>query len=988
MKYTPQLNVRLVYDFQKSLIRIDDYINFAKENNFSYLFYFENTTMFGVAEFVKKCLINNIKPVFGLSIELKNEQFINVLPLNLKGYKNICRISSFLNTKNIFDETSKINLINKWVDENNMIVFKLNNESVLNLKTLKENEYNVVDKKIFSSFIRYLNPNEKKYYIGLYALKGSTSYQNAYSNYKIDESYPESNMIDQLYKNSQIFLTEIANKSFNGIFENKKVHFGKFQTPNNIPSFQYLKILCMNSLKSYFFKRYSSGNISSDYLVRLEHELNVINSTGFADYFLIVYDYVSFAKNQKIIVGPGRGSAAGSLVSFLLKITTVDPIEYGLLFERFLNPERISMPDIDIDFQDDRRNEVIEYLFEKYGKYNFATIVTYQTIAFKSAFRDACRVYDVNLNFVNMISKEVVDGYSSYEKIVNSSDIIKSFSESEEYKDVFVLTKRLIGIPRQTGTHAAGVVITDIDLRDIVGIKEGAGGIYQSQFDMNHLEEIGLVKMDLLGLKNLTTLNEIIESIRKNQKKEITLPNIDLLDKKVYRLLNRGETTGIFQLESEGMTDVVRKMQVSSVNDIAIASSLFRPGPQEMIPQYIKNKNSISYELVDESIRDILSPTYGIIVYQEQVMQIFQRVGNFSLGKADIVRRAIGKKQIKYMVQFKEEFINNAQKNGLLNVKAESIWAWIEKFANYGFNKSHAIAYSQIGYWLAWFKTYYPAEFYAALLNSSAGNKPKMRLYLQQLKKYGIEVIKPSIKNLNKHFVGFNLKLYMPLTIIQGINKDFVENIREQSQNHRDMFNDLNSFLFYSKNIGLTEQNYDLIAKSGALDCFGYDNLTMLMNKQFVFAFLNSFDINKPLSKQQHQFSLVCTQEPNLELQSQYEKEVFGFYINENPIAKIKNEHSFFKPQDIDKISVNMQKINLIGQVTKIRTIKDKKNQDMAFIELLDDTGTIDITVFASKYNEMKNEIALNKNYVIEINVQEYLNKITGILNKIVKPIK
>ncbi|PPE04707.1 DNA polymerase III subunit alpha [Entomoplasma ellychniae] len=985
--YSPQLNVKLVYDFQKSLIKIDEYIQFAKLHKFTHLFYFENTTMFGVADFVKKCKINNIKPVIGVGVELDDNNFINILPLNKKGYQNICYISSDLNLNNIKDNNFKINIINKYVDTNNIVITNVTEFRQKNSLVQEENFYDLNYIKIYPNAIRYFDVEDKKYFLALYALKNNISYQEAGDIYNIDESYPDGN-IDDIYPDNDKLLKQIAFKSFHEILEDNEIHFGVYNTPNNIPSFKFLKSLCFISLENYFKKNVFSEKAKIDYIERLNTELSVIEKTGFADYFLIVQDYVLFAKKEGILVGPGRGSAAGSLVSFLLKITTIDPIEYGLLFERFLNPERITMPDIDIDFQDDRRNEVVEYLFEKYGKFNVATIVTFQTIAFKSAFRDSCRVFNVDIETVNIMSKEASAFDQDFDTIINKSILLKSYSKSNEYDFIFKLTKKLMGMPRQTGTHAAGVVITNNDLRGIVPIKEGVGGISQTQFNMNHLEETGLIKMDILGLRNLSTLNQIINLINKNYKKNINLLNINLKDAKVFNLLSKGETTGIFQLESEGMTDVVKKMKVSSIDDIAIASALFRPGPQEMIPQYIQNKKSTQLSYVDSALKSILEPTFGIIVYQEQVINILQKIGNFTLGKADIIRRAMSKKDVKYMSGFRNEFILNAQSNNISIEKATNIWIWIEKFANYGFNKSHAIAYSFISYWLAWFKFYYPAEFYSALLNHSLGDKVKSKLYIQQLKKYGVEIVKPSIKNLNINYVGVQKKLYMPLTIINGINKDFVLNLRNQSQEHQDLFSDLNNFFFYSQKAGITENNYDALAKSGAFDCFGYDSFTMVSNKQFVFGFINSIAHDKSLDQQQNKFRVVEMEETDSVAQSQYEKEIFGFYINDNPITKIKNENAFFKPQDIDTLVPNIRNINLIGQIVKIKTINDKKNEEMAFIEFLDETGILDITIFASTFKEIKNEIILNKNYIIEINVQEYGQKTTGVFNKIVKPIK
>jgi DNA polymerase-3 subunit alpha len=384
---------------------------------------------------------------------------------------------------------------------------------------------------------------------------------------------------------------------------------------------------------------------------------------------------VKFAKDQGIMVGPGRGSAAGSLVAFLLKITEVDPLQYNLLFERFLNPERKTMPDIDIDFQDDRREEVLEYLFEKYGIYHVATIVTYQTIGAKNALRDTFRAFDKSVDTVNKITKLIPSAYQlNLEAAIQASKALQAYEENN--RELFQVARKLIGLPRQTGTHAAGVVLCDVDLRSVVPIRVGYNGIMQTQYDMNYLESLGLIKMDLLGLRNLSTLQEIRQAIFQSTGKTIQYQQIPLNDPKVYDQLNQGKTTGIFQLESPGMTDLVVKMQVKNIEDISAASALFRPGPKEMIPEYLKRRRSrqnIKQYILDPSLIDILASTYGIVLYQEQVIEVLQRVAGFSLGKADIVRRAMSKKDFSKMALIKQDFFKASLARGYNQEKAQAI---------------------------------------------------------------------------------------------------------------------------------------------------------------------------------------------------------------------------------------------------------------------------------------------------------------------------
>ncbi|ASZ09349.1 DNA polymerase III subunit alpha [Mesoplasma chauliocola] len=981
--FIPLVNIRSVYNFQESLIKIDDYISFAKKEKLEYLFYCENKTMFGVAEFFKKASSQNIKPIIGLSIELENKKIITLIPKNKKSYQDVCFISSEMNNDFILSELQILELLQSKLDQNMIVITNLTEEHQIYFNTAEI--YNTNSVNFFFNNIRYISNNEQEHYKGVFALKNGLNITQANEAYKIDESYPLAEDILEIYPETLKISNEISEKVNLNIFDSEEKHMAKFTAPDNIPSFSYLKQKCLNGLKHYFIN-VKRQPVSQKYYERLNKELEIIEQTGFADYFLIVHDYVAYARRNDIIVGPGRGSAAGSLVSFLLRITTVDPIEYNLLFERFLNPERVTMPDIDIDFQDNRRDEVIEYLFEKYGKYNVATIVTYQTIAFKSAFRDACRVYEIDLEIVNLITKSLNEDYLDFTDILKTQRLIKEYSEKEEFKAIFSLTNKLMGCPRQTGTHAAGIIISDVDLRKVLPIRQGLNGIYQTQFDMNYLEDIGLIKMDLLGLRNLTTLKEIIDLVKINHNKEIKLSQIDVNDQKTFDILKQGNTTGIFQLESPGMTNLIIDMKVNSISDISAASSLYRPGPQEMIPEYINNKNTKRVSLVDKSLADILLPTYGVIVYQEQVIQILQKVAGFSLAKSDIVRRAMGKKQIAYMLQVKEEFIANAIINNYSEDKATSIWNWIEKFAMYGFNKSHAIAYSYIGYWLAWFKAHYPAEFYTALLNGAMGNPNKTSKYIKEVKQFGIEVIKPSVKYMNDNYIILNNRIFMPLTLIKGIGRDFVNSLIKIYDEHEDLFEELNTFFYYMKNKGLNESNYTLLAKAGGFDCFGYNKLTMVLNRDFIFSAMIAFNENLSLDKQT-KIENLFVEEMNEEIESMYEKEVFGFYISANPITKLKNENAYFKPIDILKLVGNMNNINIIGQVSSIKIIKDKNKKDMAFITVFDETDTIDLTIFASNFETMQYDILTNKNYIFNIKTQTYKNKITGILEKIVKPI-
>ncbi|WP_027063035.1 DNA polymerase III subunit alpha [Mesoplasma seiffertii] len=986
MKYSPQFNIRSAYNFQQSFIKIDDYISFAQTHNFEYLFYSEISTMFGVAEFIKKAKAAKIQPIIGLSINT-TQGMVNLYPKTRIGYQQINRISANLNNGKEYNEQMLWEMLEENLSSEIIVVADLDNTENLKLtkKILEADFYDVKKLKVFFKEINYFDIEDEEDYQVLVALKNNL----LVSEVPLLEptNYWDDSEIAQMYslENTQRITQEIAQKVTFELFDDSERHLIAFKTPQNIPADKYLEKLCFSSLESYF-KLVKHQQIPNAYIERLNYELKIIIDMGFENYFLVVWDYVKFAKEKNILVGPGRGSAAGSLVAFLLQITQVDPLEFNLLFERFLNPERVTMPDIDLDFQDDRREEVIEYLFEKYGLYNVATITTYQSIGVKSAIRDVARTYGLDLNIVNAITKQIPGVFlNDLEGAIANSGKLKQYFQ--EYAYIFKTVKKLIGLPRQTGTHAAGVILVDTDLRDYVPIKVGYNGIYQTQFDMNHLEDIGLIKMDLLGLRNLTTLQEIRYAIYRNRKQNITFTKIPLNDHQTFAMLAQGNTSGIFQLESPGMTKVVKNMQVASIEDISAASALFRPGPQEMIPEYIKRKNSRNQNyLIDSSLGDILNSTYGIIVYQEQVIQILQRVAKFSLAKADVIRRAMGKKNHEYMLSMKTEFLQGAVANNYTIEKAEEIWNWIDRFAAYGFNKSHSIAYSYISYWLAYFKTHYTEEFYCSLLNGVIGNVEKTSQYLKEITQYGVQIKLPSVKNVNYSYVGKNKQIFMPLILIKGIGKDFIKKLRSLFEEDHSAFDSIFSFATRMIKNGLNKTNYLVLAKAGAFDGFGYNRQTLIDNMELIIAFAEfNYGVKKldPIT-----YPLLEESPIQNEVISEYEKEIYGFYLTAHPITKIKIDNASLKPADISKVKSFKGYSTVIGYVAIVRTKKDKNNQEMAFLNLIDDTDEIDITIFARTYETIKYELQPGTILALEIVTEEYQGKISGKLNRIIKVIK
>lgn len=994
MKYTSLLNVQSCYNFLNSTIKIQDYIDFLKKNNIKVGFYTDLNTLYGLAEFNQLAINNDIKPILGVSFDLVFGRII-FLAKNNNGYKFI----SFLSSTIASEEYPNSEIIEKTMFEKTTDdVYAIFIPVVENYHAFKEKLQNKFKKDLFFGVTKknYLWINKAEDNL-IFAQEINYLYENDIFEYKTLQAIKEAKTLQEIeiieknfyLTNEQIIkyidlqkhnnnLDFIIKNIETNIINDNKTHFVTFPNASNTNSKEYLKKICYNELK----------NLQTDinievYKQRLDMELTVINDMGFNDYFLIVSDLIKAAETKKILVGPGRGSAAGSITSYLLGITKLDPIKWGLLFERFLNIERTTMPDIDIDFQDDRRDEVLEYLKNKYGKNHFATITTFQTIGIKNAIRDCGRVFDIPVEDINSMAKQIKDGnIKNLEQALAES--IKLQKYKEKYPQIFNVIEKIIGLPRQTGTHAAGVVFCDVDIHEVVPIKLGLNKIYQTQFPMDYLENIGLIKTDILGLRNLTTIQEVINNIKISKQEVIDLYKIPLNDKKTFNLLRNGDTSGIFQLESFGMTDVIKKMEVNSVDDIAITSSLYRPGPQENISVYIKRKNNKDKEYtIDQQLFEILNPTFGIIVYQEQVMMILQKVANFSLAKSDIVRRAISKKDQNLMNKFKSEFIAGAVQNQHHINYAQELWKYIEKFAEYGFNKSHAIAYSLISYWMAYLKANYKPEFYCALLNGVIGNSIKTNTYLNELRNSNYKINGPTIKNPNNVYFFANNQLWMPLNIIKGVGPEFLKIIKKIFLEDKKIFDSLLKLLSTLSAHGVANKFYDALVYAGAFDIYGFSRNTLItfkleiLNLAIVNQYDDAFDLNT-----------LKNIKDNPEVIAEFEKEFLGFYLDNHPVAairtKLENKEKLFYISNLNKKDMIC---NILVKVDNIVTKIDKKGGKMCFLDVSDETGGISVTIFASLYDKIQNVISLNKCIIIKVKSQLYNDKITCLLEDLIKVI-
>ena len=700
---------------------------------------------------------------------------------------------------------------------------------------------------------------------------------------------------------------------------------------------------------------------------------------GFDDYFLIVFDYVRYAKVNKILVGPGRGSAAGSLVAYVLGITNVDPLKYDLLFERFLNEERISLPDIDIDFQDDRRDEIVEYVTNKYGQEHVAQIVTFSTYGPKVAIKDLGKVLGVPLPKLELLAKNIPTSYKNrksakevfetsynFQSMVNKDPALRKIMPA-----VFMVEK----LPRNISTHAAGVVLSSEPLDQIVPLVRGPNEGIITQYSKDYIEEVGLLKMDFLGLKNLTIIDYIIKDIEKNYQIKININEIDLHNKKTYQMISRGDTFGIFQLESPGMKNLLIKMQCDCLDDVIAAIALFRPGAMANIPSYIarkKGQEAITYPL--ECLKPILESTYGIIIYQEQVMQVARKVAGFSLAKADILRKAMSKKTASLMASMKTDFTNGGIANGFSEEETVKIFNLIEKFANYGFNKSHSVAYGYVAYWLAYLKANYPLEFFSALLSNEQGSDSSKINCIQEGKKYGVKLLPPSINYSIDRFKVEDGNIRFSLLAIKNVGYAGYKAIIEERK--KGLFKDIFDFISRMETSKLNSKMIDSLIMAGAFDEFKLNRSTIKENLHKIIEYAklkNSIGIEEP--------PILTIVKDNRIKVLEEEKLVLGVYLSMHPIALIKRNFD----QRITNISELQNYINrpvqVIMALSRVKVIVDKKGEEMCFIEGYDETGNVDGVVFASSFQVLKRILIRGEIYLIEGKVN-FRDKLSLVINQ------
>lgn len=728
---------------------------------------------------------------------------------------------------------------------------------------------------------------------------------------------------------------------------------------------------------------------------RIDYELKIIIDMGYADYFLIVQDYVNWAKKQGIRVGPGRGSGAGSIVAYALRITSVDPLFHVLPFERFLNPERKSTPDFDIDFSDDRRDEVINYVRDKYGQEHVANIITFGTIESRMAVRDIARVldfpYSTGDRIAKMIPAEAGKKISIDEALKINPELKIAYETEIETKKILDLAKKIVGVARHASTHAAGVVLADKPLVNYTPLQlESKGDRVTTQYDMYSLDlnidddAVGLLKMDFLGLRNLTILERAIDFVAQTEKKRVDVSEIPLDDKKVYQMISRGETTGVFQLESEGMRRLAKKLQPNRFSDLSAMVALFRPGPMQFIDDFVnRKKNPRLVDYPDVKLRSILEETYGIIVYQEQIMQIAHLMAGFSLGRADLLRRAIGKKKLSIMKSEKKDFISGCLDNGYPKQVAETVFAMIEKFASYGFNKAHSASYAMIAYQTAWMKTHYPVEFTAAVLSAESGRSERGRLILaiDECRRMGIDVLPPDINVSKKNFTiekekGSleNKAIRLGLSVVKNVGEAAIEAIIAERKNGP--FASLSDFCLRVDSQKANKKVIESLIKVGAMASFGkrssllagLENIRAACEKEQKNRLLGQTSLFGQQEKKQIRTDHlpIMAEFSKQELQN-FENELLGFSLNSQPLWDQELANNFdHKNNSVEDLPTN-SRVKLLGIINNIRVVFTKRNnEEMAFLNLEDETGTSNVVVFPKVYKDNKEKL-VNGNAIVVI---------------------
>ncbi|MGC9048903.1 MAG: DNA polymerase III subunit alpha [Patescibacteria group bacterium] len=1065
------LHVHSHYSLLDGLAKIDELIAEAKKNKMKALAITDHGVMYGVIEFYKKAKGAGIKPIIGIEAYLapngrhnkrpkidEKPYHLVLLAKNEEGYKNLIKLTSLAHLegfyykpridKEVLNQYSAGLIALTACLQGEIPRLIINNQTNKLEETIKEyqkifgpeNFYlevqhhpgepqqSIVNKKIFeiskrlnipvvaTNDVHYVKKEDAEIQDILLCLQTKKKKSDSDRLYMLNDDYSfrSTQEMEESFKDHPEVLanTQKIVEMCNLEIELGKIRLPYFPLPEGKSANEYLRELCFQKLP----QRYPEQQ--KEIIERLEYELSVIEKTGFAPYFLIVQDFVNWAKEHGIVVGPGRGSAAGSIISYLLNITNVDPLKYGLVFERFLNPERISMPDIDLDFADTRRDEVIRYVEDKYGHDHVAQIITFGTMAARAAVRDVGRVLSFPYNFCDKLAKMIPMNMNLGEALERVQELRVSYETNQDVRKIIEAAKKLEGVARHASRHACGVVITPEPLNQYLPVQYDVSGQEKAiitQYEMHSIEDLGLLKMDFLGLKNLTLIETALNIIKQRGGKEIDINNLPPEDEKAFKLLREGSTIGVFQLESDGMRRYLKQLKPTQIEDIIAMIALYRPGPMELIPDFIANKQNLKTPTyLHPKLKPILSRTYGVAVYQEQLLEIVRDLAGFSLAEADVLRKAIGKKIPKLLKEQKEKFISGCRKNSINRQTAEKIWQFIEPFAGYGFNKSHATCYAIIAYQTAYLKANYPTEFMAALLTSDQNDTDRIAIEVEECRRLGIEVLPPDInESLESFTVIDNKKIRFGLLAIKNIGQGIVkEIIKERKENGA--YQNLEDFLIRVQIKDLNKKSLESLIKAGALDCFG-ERAKLLNNIKILLEFNKKSQKDKQ-NGQKTLFSILYSglkksgglnlkdcPPANLQQKLFWERELLGLFISAHPMKEFTPKIiRWVKP--INKLNKASNYVILAGVITDVKKIITSSKETMLFVKLEDESGSIETIVFPSILKSkpnlwQENKIILLSGYLtdkdgvpkvivgqaeelISEKIEEIIEKLTATLNQ------
>ena len=1024
MKYFTHLHLHTSYSLNSGTIKIENLVNTAKKKKITALAMTDYLNIFGAVKFYNKCIKARIKPIIGCEIPFVTEQNnridnIVLLCQDIDGYYNLNKILSSIHKSRSSNLGATFELLKEYntgllclsggrnglcgssvlqtpVDATRKIIENISKAfndrfyiEIDRTNRANENEYNNIALAlakeldlpiVASNDVLFINDsdyeaNEVKVSIIQKTKLDDRANQDEYSP---NQYFKPQDEMTSLFQDQISALTNISNivERCNFKFPKFRYHLPKFSNPTDKDDDQYFRDLCDEGLEKYLK---SCDSDRKKYTDRLDNEISVIQKMGFASYFLIVQEFISWAKDNDVPVGPGRGSGAGSLVAFVLGITNIDPLKYNLLFERFLNPERISMPDFDIDFCMNKRQKVIDHIIDTYGQDKVSQIITYNTLSARAVIRDVGRVLDYSYGFVDYIAKLIpfTLGITIDDALKVSKELKSEYKTRDDVKILIDLAKKIEGLPRGAGTHAAGIVISPSNITDFMPIYslEDKDELI-TQFDKDDIESLGLVKFDILGLTTLTIMDEALRMISNNHE-NISLDSIPLDDEKVFNLLKNRMTTGIFQLESLGMKKYMAQLQPDRFEDIVALVALYRPGPlgTNMVDDFIANKHGAEIKYEHPLLENILSETNGLILYQEQVMEIARSLGNYTLGDADLLRRAMGKKKQKEMENHRSRFVDGCSQNKINEKIARSIFDKMEKFAGYGFNKSHSVAYALLSYQTAYLKAYYPREFFSAALSSDMDNTNKIVNLLAACNESDIKVNPPNINSSTYNFEpSDNKSINYGLCAIKGVGENAARHITEIRLKDGE-FLDINDFCSRINLNTVNSGTIESLISSGCFDCiseesrtYNIDNLNNLMSQglktQLDLASGQSemfaSELNATTSIKERNLSIIPPSNDELIR----ERKVLGYYLSSHPITKYKKELIDMKLKDISQVNNNLINNNLTkitttlsGVILDSRSQKIGKNKYINIFKVDDGSQFINVSFFEEKYLKYKNII-------------------------------